>query len=60
VYSEERISVAVPGTLMQQLHEIAEADGLTLSSTARRLLSRAVARECAQTRELLHARAEGA
>ena len=45
VTSDARIQVAVPETLAHRLQVIAEADGLTLSSTARRLLSRAVARE---------------
>ena len=45
INSDARLRVALPSALVQQLQQIAEADGLTLSSTARRLLSRAVARE---------------
>jgi hypothetical protein len=43
--SDARLRVALPSALVQQLQAIAAADSLTLSSTARRLLSRAVARE---------------
>ena len=48
--SDARLRVALPRVLVEQLQEIADADHLTLSSTARRLLSRAVAREHAQAK----------
>jgi hypothetical protein len=42
INSDARLRVALPSALVQRLQQIAEADGLTLSSTARRLLSRVV------------------
>jgi len=45
--SDARLKVALPCALAEQLRQIAEADAATMSTTARRLLSRAVAREFA-------------
>jgi hypothetical protein len=50
INSDAVLRVAVPRVLVEQLQQIAQADHLTLSSTARRLLSRAVAREYAQAK----------
>lgn len=50
--SEERIRVAVPVALAAQLQAIADGDASTISTTARRLLSRMVSVEFAHLQQL--------